>query len=201
MNPLFINPEAQLDRLKAMQATPKLTADQYAAMAERSAFRAIDPTLTGVLNRLTYISPGVLNAFVCDLCREIVVAIVRDAGVAPFRLPCSNPIHGPEPEPVGRLSPRKLKRLAKMRDGTFTRKDLKRMPDGRPITLRSVNYAVANLFKESDAKVELYRPTFAEYDALPAGRAVTNHITNGGLWFREIGAQDTQLKDFGQEQQ
>lgn len=166
----------------------RLTAEQYSAMADRCAANATDPKKGGVLQRTTFIAAGTLNAFVCDLCREITVAIVRDAGVAPFRLPCANPKHGPEPQPPPDLSPRKCRRLIQLTDGTFfSRPDLKRMPDGRPITLRSVNYAVANLFKESDAKIELYRPPFDEYAALPNGQTA-NHISNGGLWFRDVGA-------------
>ncbi len=167
---------------------PRLTPEQYSAMADRCEANATDPRQGGVIQRTTYIAAGLLNAFVCDLCREITVAIVRDAGVAPFRLPCSNPKHGPEPATPPDLSPRKCRRLVALTDGTFlTRPDLKRMPDGRPITLRSVNYAVAGLFKESDAKIELYRPTFDEYAALPNGQTA-NHVSNGGLWFRDVGA-------------
>jgi hypothetical protein len=169
---------------------PRFDADRYARMVERCTAAAVDPRLeTGAqLFESTMIAPGVVNAFVCDLCRKITVAVVRDPGYAPFMLPCSNPIHGPEPEPVGELSPRKLKRLANTKDGTFTHRDLKRMPDGRPIALRSVSYRTAGLFKESDATIELYRPTFAEYAALPDG-STARHIENGGLWFRDVGTQ------------
>lgn len=133
-----------------------------------------------------FIPAGRINAYICDLCKDVVVAVVRDPGRTPFRLPCANPKHGPEPEPADGLSDRKLKRLANANDGSFIRTDLRRMPDGRPITLRSVGFRVPDFFKAENATVELYRPTFDEFEAMPPG-SMRFHISAGGLWFRAIG--------------
>lgn len=154
--------------------------DEMVALVER---RANEP---GAIT--PFISAGRVNAYVCDLCADVVVAIVRDPGRSPFRLPCAATIHGPEPDPAPGLSARILKRLANVNDGTFTRKDLKRMPDARPVSMRSVGFEVAGqVLKAENATIELYRPAFDEFDRLPVG-AIRHHIAEGGLWFRAIGA-------------
>lgn len=137
------------------------------------------------LDSANYGEKGSVNVYVCDLCGNFVVGVVRAAGIAPQMLPCPNEIHGPEPAPESSLSDRKQKRQIPIRDGTHKRTDLKRMPDGRPVILRSTQFNVPDFITADQATVELYRPDFAEYDRLPPG-SIARHIERRGLWFRAI---------------
>lgn len=152
----------------------KLTADEWQAMIATEAARQ-DATKR-------------LNAYVCDLCKDFFITIDRDPGVTPFMMPCGNPAHGRPPDPDPSLSARKLKRLVPgpRLDGTFTRTDIIRMPDGRPCTARSLCYRVPGFITEEKAEYEFYRPTFEAYSEIPIG-PVSDHLSNGGLSFRKIG--------------
>lgn len=155
----------------------KLTADEWSAM--------IEDQDKGER------SWGLLNAYLCEWCKEMFVSIDRDRGVTPFMMPCPNPIHGrpPSTTPDPSLSDRKAKRQIQDRtryDGTFIRTDVPRMPDGRPLTARSCMYRLPKFITEAQAEYEFYRPSFEAYSAIPIG-PVSDHLSNGGLSFRKIG--------------
>lgn len=164
------------------QPTRKLNRSEYDAMVRNSQFAARP------VNERNFGRAGSLNVYVCDLCGNFCVAVLRDPGTAPQMLPCPNEIHLPPAEPEG-VSDRIAKRQVDTRDGSWTRTDIKRMPSGRPITLRSAQFRVPDFINADQATIELYRPDFAEYDRLPPG-SIARHIEGRGLWFRELGKSE-----------
>lgn len=161
----------------------KLTEDEFDEMIAREFERANRPLSPKW-------QPGRINAYVCDLCETIAVTVDRDPGTTPFMIPCDNPVH--RFKPAENLSARILARLSA---AAKKERDVRvRMPDGRPVTMRSVMYRVPQGLTEKMATIEFYRPTFAEYSTLPDG-PVSEHIARGGLSFRKIGEPEGEINN------
>jgi hypothetical protein len=116
-----------------------------------------------------------LNAYVCDLCKRILVTWQLDPGRIPFFMPCDNPVHSRD---------RGERSAAKTIFDQRRDEDRARMPDGRIISMRSVAHETGPLTPEH-ATVEFYRPDYAEYAATTPG-VWRNHLENGGLHWRPI---------------
>jgi hypothetical protein len=126
---------------------------------------------------------GSVNVYVCDICYDLLIAVDRDAGVTPFLMPCPNALHKSE-----FFSRRRLVETA------AARRDTLRMPDGSPISARSVCYRVPEFITPDKATVEFYRPAYRVYMQMTPG-AVRDAISNGQLIFRSIDGNGFDLKN------
>jgi hypothetical protein len=99
-----------------------------------------------------------LNAYVCDLCKRILVTWQLDPGRIPFFMPCDNPVHSRD---------RGERSAAKTIFDQRRDEDRARMPDGRIISMRSVAHETGPLTPEhtigpSTRSMPRRRPEFGE---------------------------------------